>query len=222
MSEDEFDDFEEFELNEDILKALQDTEDRYNLTSASQAAVTQFKPAAPVGTSTLAVTARPHTIVPRRSYIDLDDTPDISISVDGTYAIQPPAALRPNVASSSTMRQQTSQRANISHASSSSNIRLRANLSSGGPQFPPPQSSVRRGAGPTTTQRTTVVTDESVVRRGFRPTGSFNAPVQASVSSTDLDEEVQRLRAQIQQVSVISFTRSYPKLIANFLDAHCT
>lgn len=40
MSDDEFGDFD-IELNEDTLKALQDTEDRYSLTTASQAYVSQ-------------------------------------------------------------------------------------------------------------------------------------------------------------------------------------
>jgi hypothetical protein len=80
MSEDDFDDIEDIELNDDILKALQDTEDRYTLTTASQI---------PTRNPNLVVPKPP---VPRRNYIHPDDTPDISIALDGSYMVHPSAS----------------------------------------------------------------------------------------------------------------------------------
>jgi len=78
---DDFDDIEDIELNDDILKALQDTEDRYTLTTASQIPASNPNPVVPKPAA-----------VPRRNYIHPDDTPDISIALDGSYMIHPSAS----------------------------------------------------------------------------------------------------------------------------------
>lgn len=89
MSDDEFGDFD-IELNEETIRALQDTEDRFTLTTASQAQAQHTQPK-PVASSFAPPTAvrRPAVAPAQRSYVDFDDTPDISIGLDGSYAVQP-------------------------------------------------------------------------------------------------------------------------------------
>jgi hypothetical protein len=86
MEDDDFDDIEDIELNDDILKALQDTEDRYTLTAASQTPASNPNPVASKPPFTFST--KPPT-VSRRIYTHPDDTPDISIAHDGSYAVQP-------------------------------------------------------------------------------------------------------------------------------------
>lgn len=92
MSDDEFGDFD-IELNEETIRALQDTEDRFTLTTASQAQAQHTQPK-PVASSFAPPTAarRPAVAPAQRSYVDFDDTPDISIGLDGSYAVQPASA----------------------------------------------------------------------------------------------------------------------------------
>lgn len=106
MEEDDFDDIEDIELNDDILKALQDTEDRYTLTTASQTPANNPKPAPPKPPFTLSTTP---PVVSRRIYTHPDDTPDISITHDGSYAVHPSAPQSSHPSSRSARATHTSQ-----------------------------------------------------------------------------------------------------------------
>lgn len=101
---DDFDFDDDIELNEDLLKALQDTEDRYALTTPSQPPSVAPTPPAEIakpqatGLRRDAPNKQRKAVVPPRSRVfseDMDDTPDISLSVDGSYALQSSSSVPP-------------------------------------------------------------------------------------------------------------------------------
>ena len=93
---DEFDDFDDdIEQKEGVFEAIQDTEDRYVLKALSQAPSSVPTPPAEA----------PRAVVPRREgatgqrkaaaqsrarvFEDMDETPDISVSMDGSSTQEP-------------------------------------------------------------------------------------------------------------------------------------
>lgn len=204
MSDNDYDDIEEFELTEDILKALQDTEDRYTLTSGSQAPAPPTQPTLPASVSS-AATRRPPTVLARRAHIDLDDTPDISLAVDGTYAIQPPTPAGYLASTSSARPPPRSQAPTSSRFTSGPpNGRPSAGSTSVARMKPPTIAPVPQSQGGFRAPNSQVGLASNGGARSFnRPGGpsSFAAPSQARASThVNSPDQVQSLMAQLQQV----------------------
>lgn len=203
MSDDNYDDIEEFELTEDILKALQDTEDRYTLTSASQAPAPPTQPPLPASVSSVA-TRRPPTVVARKALIDLDDTPDISITVDGSYAVQAPATVG-HLASASSARPSLRSQGPTSSRSLSGlpSARPSASGASAARRMPPAVASVPQSQGGFRALNSQAGLANNGTRSTNRPGAppQFAAPSQAMVSTnTNSPDQVQSLMAQLKQV----------------------
>lgn len=206
MSDDEFDDFD-IELNEETIRALQDTEDRFTLTTASQAQaqLTQPRPVAFSSFAPPAVARRPTVAPARRTYVDFDDTPDISVTLDGSYAVQPStssARVTGAVASGSNMRNLAlaprSGPNTISHATSGGPSRQTAARGAvrpaSGPNIRPIPPAVTRTSAPVPRSRPSFTenSDNSMDVDGGNAAATSHAGPSAAL--------VAQLQAQVQEV----------------------
>jgi hypothetical protein len=201
-------DFEELELDEDVLKALQDTEDRYTLTTGSQSlqqSSTISRTSVSKVKSTRVVPTKPRVPVfrqrPQPVLDDFDDTPDISVAMDGSYLVQGVGTTtmlsRTTLPSYHASGSPSLLPTGLSRAELSYKMPLLGNLEKS-PSFAPKTSA--NGSTSKRAQSLYSPPPIPVTAGGSATLGSKDEP-QLIFDSTSLASELRRLQGQVEEVS---------------------